>query len=84
MAAGGSSDHPLTDILKYNLDVYNKKCDDLVRQISKYVSIQTLFEMFDWFDNFSAKEEQLEEFERALSHKLNELQSLAKTNGWEK
>ncbi|SDL51929.1 hypothetical protein SAMN04488034_1232 [Salinimicrobium catena] len=84
MAAGGPADHPLTDILIYNLDVYNKKCDDLVRQISKFVSIHTLFEMFDWFDNFSATEEQLIEFEKVLSLKLNELQSLAESNGWEK
>ena len=84
MAAGGPGDHPLTDILKYNFDVYNKKCDQLVREISKFVSIQTLYEMFDWIDNLSATEEQLIEFERALSHKLDELRSLAESNGWEK
>ena len=63
MAAGQPTDHPLTDIVKFNFDVYNKTCDDLFREISKYVSLQDLFEMFDWFDNFSASKSDLAKFE---------------------
>ena len=84
MAAGGPGDHPLTDILNFNLDVYNKECDGLIRQISKFVSIQSLYEMFNWFDNFSATENQLKTFEEKLSIKLIELQAMAESNGWEK
>ena len=84
MAAGGPGDHPLTDILNFNLDVYNKECDGLIRRISKFVSIKNLYEMFDWFDNFSATEDQLKAFEEKLSIKLNELRAMAEYNGWEK
>lgn len=83
MAAGGPTDHPLTDIVRYNLEVYNKTCDGLVREISKYVSLQDLFEMFDWFDNFSASKSDLEKFEIQLNEKLAELKNEAHKNGWE-
>lgn len=73
MAAGGPGDHPLTDIVNFNLEVYNKECDGLIREISKLVSLNQLYEMFDWFDNFSATESQLENFEVVLNEKLEKL-----------
>jgi len=83
MAAGGPGDHPLTDIVKFNLEVYNENCDKLVREISKFVSFQELYEMFDWFDNFSATKKQLKNFENELNIKLNELKLQAQKNGYE-
>lgn len=83
MAAGGLGDHPLTDIVRFNLEVYNNRCDELVREISKYVSLQDLFEMFDWFDNFTATDKQLERFEKALRLKLKELKKHATDSRWE-
>ncbi len=83
MAAGGPCDHPLTDIVNFNLKVYNEECDELIRQISKLVSIHQLYEMFDWFDNFSASETQLENFKVELNEKLEKLKVNAKSNGWE-
>ena len=83
MAAGGPGDHPLTDIMNFNLKVYNKECDELIREISKLVSMNELYEMFDWFDNFSATESQLENFEVELKERLEKLKVNAKTNGWE-
>lgn len=83
MAAGGPGDHPLTDIVNFNLKVYNSECDELVREISKLVSRHELYEMFDWFDNFSATENQLKNFEVELKEKLENLKVNAKNNGWE-
>lgn len=83
MAAGGPGDHPLTDIMNFNLKVYNKECDELIREISKLVSMNELYEMFDWFDNFSATESQLENFEVELKERMEKLKVNAKTNGWE-
>ncbi|MFM1998498.1 MAG: hypothetical protein RL204_445 [Bacteroidota bacterium] len=83
MAAGGPGDHPLTDIVNFNLKVYNKKCDELIREISNLVSMHKLYEMFDWVDNFSATESQLENFEVELLEKLEKLKVDAKNNGWE-
>jgi len=36
MGTGGPEDHPLTDILRFNLSVYNDKCGNLKREIAKY------------------------------------------------
>ena len=83
MAAGGPGDHPLTDIVNYNLEVYNKRCDELISEISKFVSFDRLHEMFDWNDNFSMTNEQLKEFEVVLGNKLSELKEHAIKNGWE-
>ena len=84
MAAGGPGDHPLSDVLNFNLDVYNKTCDELIRRISEFVPIHRLYEMFDWFDNFTGTKEQLLDFEKKLSQKLEELESDAESNGSEK
>ena len=83
MAAGGPGDHPLTDILNFQLNVYNKECDELIREISKYVSRNQLYEMFDWLDNFHITEKQLKEYEFTLKLKLDELIKNAENNGWE-
>lgn len=73
MAAGGPGDHPLSDILNFDHSVYNEKCDALVKELSKYLSGYDLYLMFDWFEPYSATEEQLADFEIRLSKKLKEL-----------
>lgn len=83
MAAGGPGDHPLTDIVNYNLEVYNRECDRLIREISKYLSLDRLFEIFEWKDNLSITSKQLTEFELILEKKLSELKEQAIKNGWE-
>jgi hypothetical protein len=83
MPAGGPGDHPLTDILRFNLDVYSKTCDSLVREISKFTSLDDLYEMFDWFNIASVSKSKLDEFELQLKATLSELREKAKNDGWE-
>jgi len=83
MAAGGPGDHPLTDILRFNFEVYNKECDDLIKEISKYISIEELFQSFEWIDNFHAEQIQLNEFKIKLLEKLDNLKNKTIENGWE-
>ena len=83
MAAGGPGDHPLTDILLYNMEVYGKICDDLIKEISKFISRDKMFEMFDWFGNHSVKKVQLKKFEKELIDRLQVLKKQALENGWE-
>jgi hypothetical protein len=83
MPAGGPGDHPLTDILRFNLDVYNKTCDSLIREISKFTSFDELFEMFDWFHIAPNSKSRIDEFEVQLKAKLYELSEKAKNDGWE-
>ncbi len=81
MAAGGPGDHPLSDILNFNMEVYGEKCDNLIRQISRYVDINTMYEMIDWFDNSHLRD--TEKFEIMLKDVLQELEQKAKSNGFE-
>ena len=83
MAAGGPGDHPLMDIINYNLEAYNKRFDELISEISKFVSSDRLSEMFDWNEHISISKEQLKEFEITLEKKLSELKEQAIENGWE-
>jgi hypothetical protein len=81
MAAGGPNDHPLFDVIDYNLTVYGTVCDELIKQISTFVSRDDMYEMYDWFDDNRLNK--LQEFEVELRTKLDELKQRAKSNGWE-
>ena len=61
----------------------NKNCDSLIREISKFVSLDNLFEMYDWFGNHSPQNSQNDKFEIELRDKLQELREKAKNDGWE-
>jgi len=78
MANGKKGDHPITDILNHNLEVFSPKIDNLIREIAKLVPNYRLRDMFDWF-HLPA----LEEFEQQLQKKLEELNQEAKDSGWE-
>ena len=78
MAAGGPGDHPLSDILNFGHLVYNEKCDELVKELSKHFSGYELIVMFDWFEPYTATEKQLEDFEKLLKDKLEEVNNLNK------
>lgn len=83
MAAGGQGDHPLTDIVKFNREVYNPACDELIRQITKLVSMDRLYEMFPWIDYLMSTESQYLKFERILKETREQLIIEAIKNGWE-
>ena len=83
MAPGGPGDHPMTDIVKYNLEVFNHTCDELVREIAKLVSFNELSEMFDWFSISPSSKSEVEEFEVQLKAKVQFLREQAEKNGWE-
>lgn len=79
MAAGAQGDHPLNDVLLYGLSVYNKKCDSLIREISKLMDSDSMFELLDWFD----ENRNIKEFEKELNAILNKLKKTAKSKGWD-
>ena len=43
MAAGGPGDHPLKDILHFDMNVYDAECDNLIRELAKYVPESILY-----------------------------------------
>lgn len=77
MDAGGPGDHPLKDILHFNMNVYDRECDTIIRELSKYISEDELYESIDWFSTFSMNESQLDDFKVKLSRKLIALKNIA-------
>ena len=47
MAAGGPGDHPLTDVINYNLKVYGNEADDLLKKLDPLLSRRELFEWWE-------------------------------------
>jgi len=78
MASGAPGDHPVSDILNYDLQVFSKEIDDLVRKIAKYYPRERLWDLYPWFSP-----PPLPEFEAELRAKLAELEDAARERGWE-
>lgn len=70
MAAGGPGDHPLKDILHLELNVYDAECDNLIRELAKYISENELHESIDWSTAFNITESKLQDFKAELSKRL--------------
>ena len=70
MAAGGPGDHPLKDILHFNMNVFDEECDAIIRELSTYMPENALYDSVDWFATFSMTAAQLADFKEKLSRKL--------------
>jgi hypothetical protein len=71
MAAGGPGDHPLKDILHFDMNVYDTECDNLIRELAKYVPENILYESIDWSTAFNINETILKDLKEELLEKLN-------------
>jgi hypothetical protein len=77
MAAGGPGDHPLKDILHFNMNVFDSECDAIIRELSTCMSEDALYDSIDWFSTFNMTASRLDEFKRTLSQKLMALKKIA-------
>ena len=78
MAMGGPGDHPITDIVSYNLPVFSSKIDSLIREIDKYLPWYRMANLMNWFSP-----PPLDEMEAILTKKLEELKKEAQNRGWD-
>ena len=69
MAAGGPGDHPLKDILHFDMHVFDDECDAIIRELSTCMSEDALYDSVDWSSTFSMTASQLDEFKGTLSQK---------------
>ncbi len=44
MPAGGPGDHPLTDVINFNLEVYGNEADEILKKIDPLMSPRELHE----------------------------------------
>ena len=80
MAAGGPGDHPLSDVLRFNLEVYGDEADSLLRDIAKLMDYDRLYVWFDENRLCAATPSTAEELFRK---KLITLRKDAKERGWD-
>jgi len=70
MAAGGPGDHPLKDILHFEMNVYDEECDNLIRELSRYVPENELYKSIDWSTAFNTNETVLKDLKIELLKKF--------------
>ncbi|MEO7977393.1 hypothetical protein [Flavobacterium sp.] len=79
MAAGGPGDHPLKDILHFDMNVYDTECDNLIRELAKYVPENILYQSIDLSTAFNIDETILIDLKKELLEKLNFEKNKAKS-----
>ena len=47
MTAGGPGDHPLTDVINYDIEMYGKEADQLLKILESLVSPRELWEWWE-------------------------------------
>jgi hypothetical protein len=75
---GKRGDHPLTDILAYNLPVFSPEADALIKDIVRLGGDRELERRFNFFSP-----PPLAEFEARLREMRDQLRNEAKERGWE-
>ena len=80
MAAGGPVDHPLTDVINYDIETYGKEVDDLLKKLSSLMSIR---ELREWWENEIGWECKPETALLKIQDQYFIAQERAKNSGWE-
>ncbi len=80
MVNGKPGDHPLTDILVHELEVYGREADDLIRRIAELSSDR---ELNDWWDDHIGWSCAPAEVLRKAKARSQDLVRRAKERGWE-
>ena len=80
MAAGGPGDHPLSDIVRYNIPVYGPEADGAIRELSRLLSPR---ELDEWWETEIAWHCDPTTAFKCSSTKLVWARCRAKQSGWE-
>ena len=80
MAAGGPGDHPLSDILNYDIEVYGKEADELLKKIAPLMTRQ---ELWEWWEKEIGWECASEIVLHKFKQQLRAVETRAKNSGWE-
>lgn len=80
MTAGGPGDHPLTDVINFNLEIYGAPADELLRELDKLLSRRELHEFWSTEIGWEPAADIAAE---KIAKKLEWAKTRAKENGWE-
>jgi len=77
---GKKGDHPLTDIVEHELEVYGREADALIRKIAALCSPR---ELNEWWDREIDWSKDRDLVLRKVQSRYEELLKRARDNGWE-
>ncbi len=80
MAAGGPGDHPLTDVINYDIETYGKEADDLLKKLWPLMSRR---ELWEWWEKEIGWECKPETALLKIKDQYLIAQGRAKNSGWE-
>ena len=78
---GKQGDHPLTDIVEYELEVYGREADDLIRKIGVLCSQR---ELNEWWEREIGWSHDRDLALRKARSRYEELLRRARDSGWER
>ena len=80
MAAGGPNDHPLSDVLIYNIETYGKKADAFLVKLQPLMSQN---ELYEWWGKEIGCDSTPEKALQEIIKQYSITNKQAKENGWE-
>jgi hypothetical protein len=80
MAAGGPGDHPLTDVINYDIEVYGKEADELLKKLEPLMSRR---ELWEWWEKEIGWECDPPNALNKIKEQFSVAESRARNSGWE-
>lgn len=80
MAAGGPGDHPLSDILQYDIEVYGPEADTLIKKLAHLLSRR---ELWEWWEREIGWDCKPQDALVRISKELEHAETRARDSGWE-
>ena len=80
MASGGPGDHPLSDVIFYDMEIYGKEADSLLKSLESLLSRR---ELWDWWEQEIGWSCSRADALGKIKHKFLLARTRAKSQGWE-
>ena len=72
MASGGPGDNPIKDVVLFKWKVYNTICDELMRELSNYITWKQIEDRTMGVNNLPTNPELLKKMEERLNNLIKE------------
>ena len=80
MSAGGPGDHPLSDVIQYDVEVYGPEADALLKKLAPLMSRR---ELWEWWEKEIGWDCKPQDALTKIKEQLKAAETRAKDSGWE-
>jgi hypothetical protein len=80
VAAGGPGDHPISDVLEWELSAYSEDADEMIRRLSKLLTRNELYDFWEVELGWGCEPDKAL---ASLALKLHWAEKRAQQSGWE-